>query len=144
MLILLSIFVSVWSFFFDWKKICAGFFYNFYYICIAVVDPVIKKGGFRIPLTGLTPPQFCLSHVRICNQWVQFRCEVIVRFVDINGIDDYHCLKLSFHNSNTTDLRRVWRYQREVIRIRISKKTDNTMVKGKSTKGQTTIYKTYI
>jgi len=32
-----------------------------------------------------------------------------------------------------------------VLRIRISKKnTDNTMAKRKSTKGQTTIYKTYI
>jgi len=67
MLILLSIFVIICGLF-DWKKICAGFFYNFYYICIAVVDPVIKKGGFGIPLTGYTPPQFCLSHVRTCNQ----------------------------------------------------------------------------
>ena len=30
-----------------------------------------------------------------------------------------------------------------VIRIRISKNTDSTMAKKKSTKGQTTIYKTY-
>jgi hypothetical protein len=30
-----------------------------------------------------------------------------------------------------------------VIRIYISKRTDNTMAKRKNTKGQTTIYKTY-
>ena len=33
---------------------------------------------------------------------------------------------------------------KEAIRIRISKKNDNAKVKRKSTKGQTTIYKTYI
>ena len=39
-------------------------------------------------------------------------------------------------------IRRGWRYQREVIRIRISKK--NRQLKGKKKyKGQTTIYKTY-
>ena len=42
-----------------------------------------------------------------------------------------------------TDIRRVWRYQREVIRIRISKKNRNTMAKRKATNGQTAIYKTY-
>jgi hypothetical protein len=40
-------------------------------------------------------------------------------------------------------IRRVWRCQREVIRIRKSMKTDDTMAKRKRTKGQTTIYKTY-
>jgi hypothetical protein len=28
-----------------------------------------------------------------CIQWVQLRWEVLVRFVDIGGIDDHHCLK---------------------------------------------------
>ena len=33
---------------FEWKPICAGFFLSFVYIytvCIAVGDPVIKRGG---------------------------------------------------------------------------------------------------
>ena len=31
--------------FIEWKRICSGFFLSFVYICIAVGDPVIKKGG---------------------------------------------------------------------------------------------------
>ena len=38
-------------------------------------------------------------------------------------------------------VRRVWRYQRNNQNPR---RTDNTMAKRKSTKGETTIYKTYI
>jgi hypothetical protein len=44
---------------FEWKKICACFFLSCVYICIAVGDPVIKRGGFGIPLTSLAPPHFC-------------------------------------------------------------------------------------
>jgi hypothetical protein len=44
---------------------------------------------------------------------------------------------------NLKYVRRVWRYQREVIRIRKSK-TDNTVAKRKMTKGQTSIYKIYM
>ena len=48
------------SFFLEWKQISAGFFYLlFLYICIAVGDPVIKRGGGGIPLTSLTLPHFC-------------------------------------------------------------------------------------
>jgi hypothetical protein len=32
------------------------------YICIALGDPVIKRGRFGIPLTGLTLPHFCAGH----------------------------------------------------------------------------------
>jgi len=52
---------------FEWKQICAGFL-SFVDICIAVEDPVIRRGGLRssyqegrvgIPLTGLTLPHSC-------------------------------------------------------------------------------------
>jgi hypothetical protein len=49
----------------------------------------------------------------------------------------------SYVTSFTFCIRRVWRYQREVIRIRISKKNRQHNGQKKSTKGQTTIYKTY-
>jgi len=41
--------------------------------------------------------------------------------------------------------RKYWKFEdtKEVIRICKSKKNDNTMAKRKSTKGQTTIYKSY-
>jgi hypothetical protein len=69
------------------------FFLSFVYICIGVADP----------LTGLTPPYVCAcpkpgpgfptSYVVVFwgVQWVQLRWEVIVRFIDIGGIDDHHC-----------------------------------------------------
>ena len=61
-----------------------------------------QEGKVVIPLTGLTPPQFlCLSQARtwisnvICHGLFMFselRQEVFVRFVDIGGIGDHHCL----------------------------------------------------
>jgi len=39
---------------------CAGLFFVFVYICIVVGNPVIKRGGLRIPLTGLTLPHLCV------------------------------------------------------------------------------------
>ena len=36
---------------FEWKRICAGFFLSFVYICIAVGDPVIKREGLEIQLS---------------------------------------------------------------------------------------------
>ena len=47
----------------------------------------------------------CLSKARtwisnipfsFCVQWVQLRWEMILRFVDIGGIDDHHCLNFLF------------------------------------------------
>ena len=32
----------------------------------------------------------------VCIQWVQLRWEVIVRLVDIDGIDNHHCLSFLF------------------------------------------------
>jgi hypothetical protein len=36
-----------------------------------------------------------------CILWVQLRWELIVRFVDIGGIDDHHCLNFLFIRKNT-------------------------------------------
>ena len=51
----------------------------------------------------------------------------------------------NYHQSQNSNayfkIRRVWRYQRG--NQNRTSRTDNTMVKGKSIKGQTTIYKTY-
>ena len=33
-----------------------------------------------------------ICHGNFCVQWVQIKWEMIVRFVDIGGIDDHHCL----------------------------------------------------
>ena len=33
---------------FEWKQICGGFLSFVYYICIAVGDPVIKRGSLRL------------------------------------------------------------------------------------------------
>ena len=52
------IFMIVCGFFFIGSVICAGFL-SFDYICIAVGEPVIKRGRVGFPLTGLTPPHFC-------------------------------------------------------------------------------------
>ena len=54
----------------EWKRICAGFL-SFVYICIAVGDPVFKRGSLMF------------------SGW---RWEVIVYFVDIGGIVDHNCL----------------------------------------------------
>ena len=77
---------------FEWMWICAGFL-SFVYACIAVGDPVIFC---TCPKPGLGLP---MSYVMVfCVQQVQLRCEMIVRFVDIGGIDDYHCLIFLFIN----------------------------------------------
>jgi len=46
---------SMWSF--EWKRIWASFL-SFVYRCIAVENPIIKR-GIGIPLTDLTPPYLC-------------------------------------------------------------------------------------
>lgn len=54
----------------------------------------------RIPLTGLTPPHYyacprmsnVICYDLYCVQWQQLRWEVIVYFIDIDEIDEYHCL----------------------------------------------------
>jgi len=47
---------------FEWKRICAGFL-SVVLRCIAVGDPVIKRGGWD-PINRFNPATFvCLSHV---------------------------------------------------------------------------------
>ena len=49
------------SYFFQWKRICAGFlFVLFPYICIAVGDPNSKRETDGTPLTSLTTPHICV------------------------------------------------------------------------------------
>ena len=58
----------------EWKRIYAGFS-SLANICIAVGNPVMTM--------GMTGPGL---------SWM-----VIVRFVNIGGIDDYHCLYIHLH-----------------------------------------------
>jgi hypothetical protein len=37
-----------------------------------------------------------ICHSLFCVQWVQLKWEVIVRFIDIGGIDNCHCLNFLF------------------------------------------------
>ena len=102
----------MWSFWVE-ANLCAGFSL-FVYICIAVWDPVIKRGGLRssyqegrieIPVTCLTLTHCCLfqsttwiSNI-ICHGLFVFselRWEAHVRFVDIGGIIDHHLLNFLF------------------------------------------------
>ena len=74
----------------------------FVYICISCEDPIIKMGRFVILIPSLIPPHFCAcpkqgsgfstSHVMVFFMFNDLRWEVIVRFIDIGGIVDYHCL----------------------------------------------------
>ena len=83
-------------------------------------DPVIKRGGLGssyqegrvgIPLTGIILPHFCACPkpgpgfpTLYVVQLVQLRWEMIVRFVDIGGIDYHHCLKFLFIENNMSNL----------------------------------------
>ena len=83
--------------------------HNFCYrlfVCITVGDSIIKMDMVHISLTSLNP-----SHFYACPKpWLvvflvcsvsSFKMDGIVRCVDIGGIVDHHCLKFSFHNSDT-------------------------------------------
>jgi len=70
-----------------------------YIVCTAIGDPVIRGVGFK-PTTSL-----CLSQARIlisiiirCGLFMfnNLTCDVIVRFVNIGGILDHHCLNFLF------------------------------------------------
>ena len=66
-------------------------------------DRIIKN--LRVG-TGLTPPYFCvcpnpehglpISYVVDAFVFNNLKGDVIVRFVDIGGVVDHHCLSLSF------------------------------------------------
>jgi hypothetical protein len=55
-------------------------------------------------------PKFATSYVMVfyCVLWVQLRWEVIVSFVEIDGIDDRHCL--NFLKIMSTQLDFLWKY----------------------------------
>jgi hypothetical protein len=59
-----------------------------------------QEGKVGIPLTDLTPPQFCANSKTktwISNGMVsELRWEGIVRSGDIGGIDGHHCLIFLF------------------------------------------------
>ena len=73
--------------------------------------PSYSEWVVGIPLTGLTLPHLCacpktqakdhdfqrhMSWSFLCVQRVELRWEVIVHFVDIDKIDDHHCLSFLF------------------------------------------------
>ena len=78
---------------------------------LLISNSVKKSLGVGNPLTSLTRHMFVpvlsqdLDFQRhmswsFCVQLVQLRSEVIVCFVDIGGIDDYHCLSFLFIINN--------------------------------------------
>jgi hypothetical protein len=94
----------MWSFWVE-AKLCMVFL-PFVYIWIAL-DPVIKRGGLGSNKSFNPATFLCLSQARtwisnvichslFCVQWVQLKWEVIVRFIDIGGIDNCHCLNFLF------------------------------------------------
>jgi hypothetical protein len=68
--------------------------------------PSYEEGRVGIPSFGLTLPLFCAcpksghgfatSYVMVVLVFSELRGEVIVRFVDIGGIVDHHCLNFIF------------------------------------------------
>jgi len=59
--------------------------------------------GVGVLITVLTPPHSCACPKQgpcfpniTCFQWIQLRWEMIIRFADIGGIDDHHCLNFLF------------------------------------------------
>jgi len=53
-----------------------------------------QEGRVGIPLTGLTPPHFCLSHAEAKQKNVHMQrsnFNFIVSFVDIDGSVAHHC-----------------------------------------------------
>ena len=82
---------------------CIKFLFQYMY-------PIIKREVCDSILIGLTLPHMCswpklgawisTSYVVVffCVQQVQLRREAVVRFVDISGIDDHHCLNFLFIN----------------------------------------------
>jgi hypothetical protein len=75
------------------------------YICIDVPDPIRGEGWN--PINGLTSPHFCACSkpgpgfptsdvVGFFCMFNDLRREVIVRFGDVIGIVDQHCLSFLF------------------------------------------------
>ena len=75
-------------------------FLSFVYMCIAVGDPVVKRGGFGKPINLFSPATFvCLpsqdlvfQHVMVFFVFNELRRWVIVLFVDMGGKVVHHSL----------------------------------------------------
>ena len=95
----------MWSFWVD-ANLCRFIIACLYMNCLW--RPSYHEGTVGIPITVLTPPHFCAypkpghgfptSYVVVffCVQWFQLRWEVIVCFVDFDGIYVHHCIKFLF------------------------------------------------
>ena len=86
----------------EWKQICIVF-----YICIAIGDPDIKRGGLKshwpvwpchICACPMSEPGFLTSRVRIFFMFNELRWEEIVHFhfVGIERTVEHHCLNFLF------------------------------------------------
>ena len=67
---MLSLLFAIVCGLFGWKGICASFLKLFVYFYIDVVDPIIKGGGFEIPLCSLVTHRIFLvqtEHNFICK-----------------------------------------------------------------------------
>ena len=102
--IFFSFYESMHSF---WVKanLCRVFCCSFVHIYFRLKSNY-QEGMVKILITGLTPPHFCTysktgpwfptSYVLAFFVFSALRWEVIVRFIDIGGIDDHHCLNFLF------------------------------------------------
>ena len=74
------------SFIFVMVHVCVVFFvqvfYIFFYLCVAVGDPVIMSQASHISMSYIV--------------FSELRREVIFHFVDIDGIVNHHCLNFLF------------------------------------------------
>jgi hypothetical protein len=69
------------------------------YIHVLRLRSSYQEGIVEIALTGLPSPYLCacaFSRGVFCVQWVQWRWKVLVWFVDIDRIDDHHCIHFMF------------------------------------------------
>ena len=90
----------------NYKHTCKIHRLTFVYLYCSIRISYLKW----VPINRFNPViSLCLSQVRTWNfqyhvawsfrvQWVQFRWNVIVRFVDIGGFDDASLFRLSFRN----------------------------------------------
>jgi hypothetical protein len=93
---------------FEWKRICAVFFFYRLFIYVMQLEIQLSREEGWDLINWFNPTIcLCLSQARICIsnvicrglfcvQWLQLRWKVIVGFVDIGGIDDHHCLNFLF------------------------------------------------
>ena len=105
---------TMWSFWVE-ANICRFIYANIYNICrFSIVCLYLycrsrsncQERRVVIPLTSLSPPHVCAcskskpgfstSYVVVFSMFNYLRLKVVVRFVDIRGIVDHHCLNFLF------------------------------------------------